>query len=102
MISTELFSTGAAGAAPLPAVVCPSRPTGAVALAPTAAPLQGTGLPIGARSVARPWAPSVADVRFAGAQRTDAFGDAARPAGDAERTTTSSTPGAQPPRAPLS
>jgi hypothetical protein len=99
MISIDMTTTGAAGAAPMPAaVVRPSLRDGAVLLAPTSAPEQGTGLPCTA-SVVRPWELSLA-VGFAGArgtavQHTTGF------AGYAERTT-SSTPGAQPPRDLLS
>ena len=105
MISTDVTITGAAGAAPMPAVVVrPSLRGGTVRLAPTAAPHHGTGLP----ADVRPWAPGLTGTSAPctrAAQRTrpaDAFaGDAADTAGYAERTT-SSTPGAQPPRDPLS
>ena len=86
MISTHVTTTGAAGTAPIPAaVVRASSRGGAVQLAPTAAPQHGTGL----LSAVRPWAP---DLTGTSAPCT---------AGHAERTT-SSTPGAQPPRDPLS
>ena len=99
MISTAMTITGAAGAAPTPAAVA----LGAVFLqAPTAAPFQGTGLPCsGTPAVVRPWASSPAGGRFAAEHRTDLVGDAARGADHAQRTT-SSIPGAQPPRDPLS
>jgi hypothetical protein len=103
LISTDVTTTGAAGAAPMPAVVVrPSSRGGAVQLAPTAAPHQGSGLP----ADVRPWAPgligSSTTCTRAALRPADAFaGDAADTAGYAERTT-SSTPGAQPPRDPLS
>ncbi len=102
MISTDTFVTGAAGAAPMPAaVVRPSRLRGVVALAPTAAPFQGTGLPCsGTTSAVRPWAPSPAGNRD-GSHRTDVSGAAAPTGGYAQRTA-STTPGALPPRALLS
>jgi hypothetical protein len=103
MTSTDMTITGAAGAAPTPAaVVRPSSRDAVVLLAPTAAPFQGTGLPCTAvPAVARPWAPSPAGGRFAAEHRTDRVGDATRDADHAQRTT-SSTPGAQPPRGLLS
>lgn len=91
MISTDTFVTGAAGAAPMPAaVVRPSRLRGVVAMAPTAAPFQGTGLPCsGTTSVVRPWAPSPAGTRD-GSHRTDVSGAAA------PRAATPSAPPAAP------
>ena len=89
MSSIDITMTGAAGAAPTPAAVA----LGAVFLqAPTAAPFQGTGLPCsGTPAVVRPWASSPAGGRFA-----------AEHGADYAQRTTSSTPGAQPPRDPLS
>jgi hypothetical protein len=105
LVSTDVTTTGAAGATPMPAVVVPpSLRGGTVRLAPIAAPHHGTGLPVDVR----PWASDLTGTsapRTGAALRTrpaDAFaGGAAGTAGYAERTT-SSTPGAQPPRDPLS
>ncbi len=94
MISTVMTTTGAAGAAPTPAAVVRSARDAVVLLAPTNAPLRGTGLPCsGTPAVARPWAIAPAGGRFA----TELSTDAPRYAEPAQRTT-SSTPGAQSPR----
>jgi hypothetical protein len=127
MISTDFTSTGAAGAAPMPVfVVRPSRRDGVVAIAPSAAPQQGTGLPaagstglaearfarvaftgtafagvvVGGNPAVRPWAP-VTGATTVLERTTDVIGHAARTGGYAQRTD-SSTPGAQPPRDPVS
>ena len=100
MIGTDITTTGAAGAAPMPVfVVRPSLRDGVVAIAPTVAPQQGTGLP-----AVRPWGPALTGsaARFAGSparkQTTDLVG--ARDGGYAQHTPCT-TPGAQPPRRPL-
>ena len=106
MISTDITTTGAAGAAPMPAfVVRPCLRDGVVAIAPTAAPEQGTGLPVtrtalGGSPAVRPWEPVLAGTAVF-EHITDVFGGVAGNGGYAQRTD-SSTPGAQPPRAPLS
>ena len=109
MGSTDTFTTGAAGVAPLPAaVVRPSRCDGWVAVAPAAAPARGTRLPISggmrpATPAVRPWdrtstgEPGIARLELV----TDFAGVPAFLGGYAQRTT-STTPGAQPPRDPLS
>ena len=102
MISIGMTVTGAAGAAPTPAVgVRASRCDRLVATAPSAAPQQGSGLP-----AVRPWAPSLTGsaARFAGTAArelaTDFVGRTARNGGYAG-TTPRTTPGALPPRRPL-
>lgn len=109
MGSTDTSTNGAAGAAPLPAaVVRPSRCDGWAAVAPAAAPAQGTGLSSsgGMRSatpVVRPWGrpltgePGIAVL----AHDIDSTGVPAFLGGYAERAT-STAPGALPPRDPLS
>ena len=53
MISIDVTTTGAAGAAPMPAFVLrPSLADGLVVIAPTSAPQQGTGLPTTGSAVA--------------------------------------------------
>ena len=109
MGSTDTFTTGAAGVAPLPAaVVRPSRCDGWVAVAPAAAPARGTGLPSTggmrpATSDVRPWGrPSTAEAGIARLEHvTNSTGVPALLGGYAQRTT-STAPGAQPPRDPLS
>ena len=106
MISTDITTTGAAGAAPMPVfVVRPCLRDGVVAIAPTAAPEQGTGLPatgttVGGSPAVRRWEPELAGTTVL-EHTTDVFGDAARHGGYAQRID-SSTPGTQPPGAPLS
>lgn len=97
MGSTDTFAIGAAGATPMPAaVVRPSRTGGWLAIAPATAPLRGTGLPAaGTVLVARERGTEVS------LHANGSFG-APVTGGYAERTTTSTTPGAQPPRDPLS
>jgi len=91
MISTDLYVTGAAGAAPTPAaVVRPSQRGGDVLHAPTAAPFQGSGLP----AAVRPWAAAF-EAGSALRTRDLVVGDAAGLAGYAEHTP-SDTPGAPP------
>ena len=135
MISIAITTTGAAGAAPMPAfVVRPYFADGLVAIAPTSAPQHGTGLPATGSAVragawfadagiggafggttfggtmfagtpvvcdpaVRPWEPVLAGTTVL--EHTDVIGDTARNGGHAQRTD-SSTPGAQPPREPLS
>ena len=109
MGSTDTFTTGAAGVAPLPAaVVRPSRCDGWVAVAPAAAPARGTGLPSTggmrpATSAVRPWGrPSTGEPGIARLELVaDDTGVPAFLGGYAQRTT-STAPGAQPPRDPLS
>jgi hypothetical protein len=91
MISTDMTVTGAAGAAPTPAVVVrPARRGRDVLHAPTAAPFQGSGLP----AAVRPWTTAF---EAGTALRTRSFvvGDAAGLAGYAEQDH-SNTPGAPP------
>jgi hypothetical protein len=126
MISIDVTTTGAAGAAPMPAfVVRPSLRDGLVAIVPTPAPQHGSGLPAvgstglpGARfargafggtsfagtpiacdPAVRPWEPVLAGTTAL--EHTDVTGDIARKGGYAQRTD-SNTPGAQPPGGPLS
>ena len=109
MGSTDTFTTGAAGGAPLPAaVVRPSRCDGWVAVAPAAAPARGTGLPTSAgmrpaTSAVRPWdRPFTAEPGIARLEHvTDSAGVPVLLGGYAQRTT-STAPGAQPPRGHLS
>ena len=112
MGSTDTFTTGAAGAAPSPAVVVrPSRCVGWVAVAPAAAPAQGTGLSSAgafggmrpATPVVRPWdGPLTREPGRAVLQHaTEPTGLAAVSSGYAQRIA-STAPGAEPPRDPLS
>ncbi len=117
MSGTDITTTGAAGAAPMPAfVVRPCLPDGVVALLPAAAPTQGTGLPatgsaalagarfagvaFGGSPAVRPWEPVLTGATVL-EHSTDVFGDAAGHGGYAQRID-SSTPGTQSPGAPLS
>lgn len=106
MSSTDTTSTGAAGVAPMPAfVVRPCLREGAVATAPPAAPEQGTGLPatgttVGGRPALRPWEPVLAGTAVL-AHTARVFGGATGNGGYAQRID-STTPGDQPPGAPLS
>ncbi|GAB3359866.1 hypothetical protein [Modestobacter lapidis] len=109
MTTIDTIITGTVGAAPMPAaVVRPSSRTAAVLMAPTAAPFQGTGPSCDATGlVVRPWelAPTGTRVRSVGTaaqQHTSDFSGNAAPTGGYAERTASSTPGAQPPRAPLS
>lgn len=106
MSSTDTTMTGAAGAAPMPAVVVCPAPRGisdrqVVRVAPVAALFGGTGLPAVGTDV-RPWEP--VSTRIAGTAASQPSGVAVLD-GHAHRTaqrTTSSTPGDLPPGDPLS
>ena len=118
MGSTDTFTTGAAGAAPSPAaVVRPSRCDRLVGIASTAAPLQGTGLTWTraaggmepAVSVVRPWdLPLFGTGVAAGTngtavlERTTVSTGVPAVLGGYAHRIASTTPGALPPRDPLS
>lgn len=105
MSSIDITMTGAAGAAPTPALaVCPSAGGSTVLgrgvrMAPVAAPDNGTGLAFAGTTAVRPWGLA------AGAEHS-AVATVGGFAPIAQRTTTSSTtsstPGDLPPRDPLS
>ncbi|SDX47891.1 hypothetical protein SAMN05661080_00080 [Modestobacter sp. DSM 44400] len=109
MSSTDITMTGAAGAAPTPAVVvCPS-PRGVVRTAPSsAAPLDGTGLPFAGTTTLRPRVPAdaldITSTDSAGISFEQEIGVVVLDGyqGCNAHRTTSCTPGDLPPRDPLS
>ncbi|MCU1606353.1 MAG: hypothetical protein JWP46_2818 [Modestobacter sp.] len=109
MSSIDITMTGAAGAAPTPAVVvCPSAGAvvgGAARMVRPIAPQGGAGLSVTGTTL-RPWSPSydVLDGTDGGAvMRRSALSALSVLRGDAPTAhrTTSSTPGGLPPRDPL-
>ena len=104
MSSIDITMTGAAGAAPTPAVVV-RRSVGAVVagMVRPIAPQDGTGLSVTGTTL-RPWSPAGVALDGTGVRTPIKHSAVTVRGGDAPIAfpTTSSTPGALPPRDPLS